>query len=361
MDVNIGNPRVEGSSYKFEVQIKKTDSWSDSWSGLGNCDFYFDYNDLGFTGDPSLTNINSNITDNPDNYSILVQINGGKLQVKITYTTAPPFASWDPVLDTYEDVCTVVWEIADASENSGVYWDQINSGFSDVEGDVIIPTYYGSGDISLPVELNSFSAECVNNEVILSWITESEIHNLGFEVYRSTEETGNYTMLSSYKSNTELAGQGNSSTKHTYHFTDKTVLNGNTYWYKISDVDLNGLKTYHGPISIFVESKETKEDNLNIIPSEFQLGQNYPNPFNPETCFDVSIPNRDDIGEITINIFNIAGQKIKTIFEGNLNPGVYSIKWDGTNALGKQVSGGTYFYSLKSKNYYIIKKMIFLK
>ncbi|MCB9067673.1 MAG: hypothetical protein H6629_07680 [Calditrichae bacterium] len=58
MDVNIGNPRVEDGVFKFEVQFKRTDNWVNGFGqigGLGDSDFYFNYNSEGFSGIPSLT------------------------------------------------------------------------------------------------------------------------------------------------------------------------------------------------------------------------------------------------------------------------------------------------------------------
>jgi hypothetical protein len=195
----------------------------------------------------------------------------------------------------------------------------------------------------------------------LEWVTQSEINNLGFEVYRSNEEEGIYDILDSYASNSDLAGHGNSSTKNTYLFTDQTVIRNNTYWYKICDVDVNGVKTYHGPISILVESGNSSNNEDNMIPDNFELSQNYPNPFNPETHIRIGIPDIDNIGEIVIDVFDIVGEKVKTLFKGYLEPGIHTIRWDGSDQAGKIVSGGTYFYYLKSNKYHQVKKMIFMK
>ena len=59
------------------------------------------------------------------------------------------------------------WRFLDPAENSGVSWDETNSGFNDGDGDIITPTYFGTGDISLPVELAAFTASIVNEGVEL--------------------------------------------------------------------------------------------------------------------------------------------------------------------------------------------------
>ena len=104
-----------------------------------------------------------------------------------------------------------------------------------------------------------------------------------------------------------------------------------------------------------------EDSNNNNIPSQFFISQNYPNPFNPETKIRVGIPDEKDIGEISIKVYDIMGQKVKTLYQGHLEPGMHTIKWDGSDASGKRVSGGTYFYYLKSNKFHQIKKMVFLK
>ena len=99
----------------------------------------------------------------------------------------------------------------------------------------------------------------------------------------------------------------------------------------------------------------------NEFPENFELSQNHPNPFNTNTQFKVSIPNEKDIGIITINIYDIVGRKVRTLFKGKLEPGTHPFFWDGKNDNGKILSSGTYFYYLKSKSFRQIKKMLLLK
>jgi hypothetical protein len=90
----------------------------------------------------------------------------------------------------------------------------------------------------------------------------------------------------------------------------------------------------------------------------FQLFQNYPNPFNPVTTFSYEI----DIGQnITITIFDIAGQVVYTLVNGYMPAGRYEIKWNGTNSGGKLLSSGIYFYSLQGKDFKKIKKLTIIR
>jgi hypothetical protein len=95
-----------------------------------------------------------------------------------------------------------------------------------------------------------------------------------------------------------------------------------------------------------------------IVPKEFLLSQNYPNPFNPTTQFSLSVP---ESGFITINIYNILGEKVKTLASKNFAKGVYHFSWDGSNDFGGKVSSGVYIYAAISKLGFTSRKMMLIK
>jgi serine protease AprX len=96
----------------------------------------------------------------------------------------------------------------------------------------------------------------------------------------------------------------------------------------------------------------------NPIPDQFKLSRNYPNPFNPLTWFTISVP---DASFITINIYNILGQKVRTLVSKNHTVGIHRCSWDGTNDYGVKVSSGVYIYTANLKQNFKSKKMIYLK
>ncbi|MFQ6617612.1 MAG: FlgD immunoglobulin-like domain containing protein, partial [Fidelibacterota bacterium] len=100
------------------------------------------------------------------------------------------------------------------------------------------------------------------------------------------------------------------------------------------------------------------EPDNSAVPTTYDLSQNYPNPFNPVTKIKYQIPRA---GKVTLKIYNILGQEIKTLVNKNLNPGYYAVTWDGTNSLGKEVSSGLYFYRLKADEFEKTLKMVILK
>jgi len=93
-------------------------------------------------------------------------------------------------------------------------------------------------------------------------------------------------------------------------------------------------------------------------PSDFMLLGNYPNPFNPSTeiRFLTSVP-----GYAVLEIFDLAGRKVRTIFDGNIKAGENIVSWDGFNDWGNPVSSGIYFYRLRSETGSQIRKMTLIK
>lgn len=100
-----------------------------------------------------------------------------------------------------------------------------------------------------------------------------------------------------------------------------------------------------------------------IIPERSQLSQNYPNPFNPSTSIDYDIGFLDGLDQdIEFSIYNIRGQEIRNLVNTQVQPGRYSITWNGLNSRGEQVSSGIYFARLMTgKGYVKTVKMLVLR
>jgi len=86
--------------------------------------------------------------------------------------------------------------------------------------------------------------------------------------------------------------------------------------------------------------------------------QNYPNPFNPETIIRYQLPKSS---HVNLEVFNILGERIRTLVDTEQNAGFYHITWDGKNDAGMIAPSGIYFYALRYNNIVNYKKAIFLK
>jgi hypothetical protein len=105
------------------------------------------------------------------------------------------------------------------------------------------------------------------------------------------------------------------------------------------------------------------EDKIGTLqPQEFVLFQNYPNPFNPTTMISFELPTS---AKVTVDIFNVNGQLVRTLVNDVRPAGVHTFNWDGTDDAGTSLTSGIYVYKMKADdgtNFYIhSKKMTFIK
>ncbi len=87
----------------------------------------------------------------------------------------------------------------------------------------------------------------------------------------------------------------------------------------------------------------------------FRLSQNYPNPFNPSTTIEYQL---SELGHVALRIFNLKGQEVRTLLNGPLPAGEYSLQWDGKDNQGQAVASGTYLYRLETKDFMKAQKML---
>ena len=90
----------------------------------------------------------------------------------------------------------------------------------------------------------------------------------------------------------------------------------------------------------------------------FSLSQNYPNPFNAETTITYELPMR---GKVNLSVYNINGQKIRTLVDGKRNAGSYSVLWDGRNDEGYTMASGFYLYRLRTNRFVKIRTMVYIR
>jgi len=94
------------------------------------------------------------------------------------------------------------------------------------------------------------------------------------------------------------------------------------------------------------------------LPKKSVLFKNYPNPFNPVTAINYKLSEQNSV---ELSVYNLLGQKIKTLVSKQQSAGSYTIKWDGKNTAGKSVAGGVYLYRLHSGDFIQTRKMILLR
>lgn len=94
------------------------------------------------------------------------------------------------------------------------------------------------------------------------------------------------------------------------------------------------------------------------LPLDYILFQNYPNPFNPSTSVKFQVPKTSDV---TVKIYDMLGQEVRTLFAGEVMRGTYTVEWDGLNDAGVQMSSGSYIYRMIAGEFMQAKKMVYVK
>jgi hypothetical protein len=186
----------------------------------------------------------------------------------------------------------------------------------------------------IPVELTSFTASASENIVTLNWSTATETNNSGFAIERSYSG-------SAFEQISFVEGFGTTASSHNYTYSDRNLLTGK-YSYRLKQIDYDGTISYSEILNTEVG-----------MPGRFALEQNYPNPFNPSTTISYSVPFDADV---TIEVFNLLGQKVQTLMNDFKKAGRYQLTFDASG-----LSSGTYLYKLSSGDYSSIRKMTLVK
>jgi hypothetical protein len=191
-----------------------------------------------------------------------------------------------------------------------------------------------TADDPVPVELISFTASTSGKNVLLQWITATELNNSGFEVQRRTQESG-------YEVVGFVAGSGSSTEQRSYLFNDANVANGK-YLYRLKQIDFNGVFDYSNEIEVEVNA-----------PAEYALEQNYPNPFNPSTTINYSIA---EAGLVKISVYNLLGQEVALIVNEFKEAGQHNVSFDASG-----LTSGAYFYTIETPEFRQTRKMLLAK
>jgi hypothetical protein len=102
----------------------------------------------------------------------------------------------------------------------------------------------------------------------------------------------------------------------------------------------------------------TSVKDINLSPAKFNLSQSFPNPFNPETRIQFSLLEK---GKVQLNVYNMLGQVVAVLVNGELSAGTKEVVWNGTDQNGRSVTSGVYFYRLETPQGAITKKMTLVK
>jgi len=186
-----------------------------------------------------------------------------------------------------------------------------------------------------------------DDNIILSWTIPEEIDE-DLDVLMTADEGGEVI---------------NMREQNTYSFSiPKTIGKSSVSTPSANPASLQKLAEDNVSLHKFTiavqNSEATGVEEISIIPDEYYLRQNFPNPFNPSTTIEYGIP---EAGNVSIKIYNIIGQEVRSLVNNKQEAGAYNIIWDGKDNWGTYVASGVYFYKITVNKYQNIQKLILLR
>ncbi len=199
-----------------------------------------------------------------------------------------------------------------------------------------------SGYVSIAGSVTSSTSKSgVSGAIVYAADANGNIVGYGF-----TEADGSYTisgmapgMYSVYADAVGYSSSGSSTSRPAY------------------DASGNAVPSSNNNLTVTPETPDAVNGKP-IQPTSFSLEQNYPNPFNPTTQIAFSIPQPE---HVTITVYNILGQEVVSLLDGDMSAGAHVITWDARNGHGEILPTGVYFYKLSTHDFTAVKKMLLLK
>jgi hypothetical protein len=200
-----------------------------------------------------------------------------------------------------------------------------------------------------PLAPGNVSGSLVAGNAVLHWNPNTELDLNGYEVYRSSVSGFDPDTMTAYATTSDTT------------YTDTNVPTNRNSYYALRAIDVHENRSpKSNEVAIIVLSVGEQAE----IPREFSLSQNYPNPFNPATQIKYGLPKE---AFVTIKVFNVLGQEVRTLATEQQKAGYATITWDGRNNLNHPVGTGLYLYRIEAKPadgtepFIQVKKMLMLK
>ncbi len=216
------------------------------------------------------------------------------------------------------------------------------------------PEAQSNGLLIVPVEIRSAS------ELFALGITaQYPQHQLRFISAELVDANKSQALFSYHEQNGTIkaalaSAHALANNSSTVHFIFKPIADRTrlvTTPISIQEFSANGMEYQ-------ISSEQAPLSGEGVIPQDYDLQQNYPNPFNSETMVKYQIP-QDDF--VTIAIYNLLGQKLRTLVSAQKGPGSYQILWDGRNDWGEPVGSGEYLCQMRTTNFVAARKMILIR
>ncbi|QQS36378.1 MAG: T9SS type A sorting domain-containing protein [Ignavibacteriales bacterium] len=266
-----------------------------------------------------------------------------------TWSEIIQYSVYDILIDSLNNIYITTGYDIRKSSNGGTSWQTLTH-FSDQKfytklaitqrGNLIASVdhdgLYKYLDVSYPVVIKDLQCILSDNLVTLSWSTEDDCKNLGFEVER-LKDSSNWSTIAFVSGN-----QNDSAIFKHYSISDTLNFEGN-YSYRLKQISTDSRISY----------SEKIETQYIIQVFSFELKQNFPNPFNSSTIIKYVVETES---KIELTVYDLLGRLVKILVRESQKPGNYEVNFDG-----KDLATGVYFYNLRYGNYQATKKMLMIK
>jgi hypothetical protein len=175
-----------------------------------------------------------------------------------------------------------------------------------------------------------------------------------FEVMGTSKYALNYPDFEGFPCRAGIANESQNSGGYDV----KTLWFGFSFQFIRDDAQASLIDRAHVVADVLQWMQVPVEITGTEIPAAYKLAQNFPNPFNPTTSVRFDMKEK---GLVTIRIYNVAGQLVRTLMSGAQDVGAHAVAWDGRNDRGADVGSGIYFYKMETKGFSDTKKMVLLR
>jgi hypothetical protein len=184
---------------------------------------------------------------------------------------------------------------------------------------------------AIPVELASFDARTDDRDVVLTWKTESEENNAGFEVQRKTE--------SGFEKIGFVDGKGTASRSTSYRYRAADLAYGK-HMFRLRQVDRDGSASYSDEVKVKVKLDE-----------EYDIGKPYPNPFRSRSTLDVTVRESQ---KVQVVLYDVLGRRVKVVHDGRLP----AQETTSIRLRSSQLSSGVYFLRVKGDAFSEVRRVV---
>jgi len=321
----------------YEVTIAANMQSGTGTAGVVSIEFTYNTTSLSFSSSP-VKNTDFILQGDFDTYATQNITRPSANAVRISlFTLGTPAPV--PLSTTPTNIITLNFTILNQAGSSNLVWITTRIAPQFPAGNYTIGNWVNLNETPLPVELSSFTGKVVEEtKVELNWETKTEVNNYGFDIQRrtDTDDPENGWISLGF-----IEGNGNSNSPKKYNFRDTNPLGGSKFFYRLKQIDTDG------------QYELSDEVEIDLLPAKYELYQNYPNPFNPNTNIKFALP---EDAKVSIRIYSMLGELVTELINQVYEAGYHKVEFNAN-----RYASGVYIYSLETKNFTDIKKMVLLK